>query len=332
MNATPSSKHSCAGTTSDLDYASLTNPGLVDWFSSKYDLVPEALYYESNKAVLEVILFADKRGRFVMPRHLPYVPMSIRRVGPAVDRSAVSGLLEQFAKTLKARKFGGALALPPIISDVRAFQWAGFLVEPQYTYTCKLPYDLDSADARLKKRIRNVSRKGLTYQELEHPQHIYPLLRDASDRKGYKLGITLDDLYSLRAGLGAAALRTSAVRGGDGEVLSAGIRLLTPGATALGWLQATTPRGLSLGAAQFMQKEVLEELASAGATTYDYIGANIPSVDASKKRWGMNLHAYYVIQHPSDRAIREVKTRAYTWLKAARIRTNRYSTRTVDSG
>jgi hypothetical protein len=286
-----------------LDYAVLWDPAFTSWIQRTYGLDAETLEIHESDAVLRVLLYRDKRGRVRHPPHIPYLAVSYD--APPEDRRdvttarwhAVAGAL---AEELLSRRVRGQIPLPPQVVDVRPFKWHGFACDQRYTYACRLPF-AETVARNTRKKVARARRQGL-FVRSGSPEEVYRCLTATSGRKGFSYDISVAALADLAELLGPDRALMSVVVGPSGEILSGGVRLLAPRATAIGWLQGTTPQGLRQHAGQLMQEEVLHAVTQLGAESYDYFGANIPAVARAKAQWGMPLVAYSVIEAPAPRA------------------------------
>jgi hypothetical protein len=72
--------------------------------------------------------------------------------------------------------------------------------------------------------------------------------------------------------------------------------LHAPGAHALAWIISTRTKHLPSGATQQLHWYITQDLADAGASGFDLVGAGAESIAAAKAGWGPRLVPYYYLQ------------------------------------
>jgi hypothetical protein len=96
----------------------------------------------------------------------------------------------------------------------------------------------------------------------------------------------------------------------SGQPASARVILSKRGARAVDFLAGTELAHLHSGATQLLTAFALEDLVQAGATGFDYAGANIPRVAHAKADWGGELTSFYAVRSPGIRSIVDATLRS----------------------
>lgn len=290
--------------------------GWLEFNRYKWNLEPHKLRLSvegREVPAVEVIVYLDRRERIVLPPLNPYLPLTF--YPSPTDKVyrlrrqwfAVSGLL---ADEFRKRQVLGAIALPPDILDVRAWQWRGFLVEPRYTFYLSLPLRLSDIDHMIRKQINKATKSGFQVQRSLKFEKVIECLLDTEQRQKFSYGLDLDALSRASGLLGEEKFRCYIAVAPSGEVASARIILKGPGSIALDWVAGTKRAFLNSGVTQYLIAFVLEDLAKAGVKTFDFAGANLPTVQAAKSSWGGELKVYYVLRSPGIRTLTSIGIRS----------------------
>lgn len=245
--------------------------------------------------------YLDRHGRVGKPKQGPgpYLPVVFQPTATQsrsrLDRQwlQVGG---QLAEDMRRRGLACSLALPPQIRDMRPWHWAGFRTDVLYTYCSALPYDEALMLPQVRRLIRKAVEQGFTCERVSRLEDVQTCLLATERRKRFAHRVAIEDLYMLQRALGDDAFRAYLCRSADGRAVSASIELLQPDGRAVGWLAGTQAEFLGTGAAQLLQLHVLQDLLAAGATEYDWGGANHPSVAAAKAQWGGTLVTFHRLQ------------------------------------
>lgn len=288
--------------------------GWLQFNEYKWKLKPSKLRFNiDNKEVpsVEAIVYLDRRGRIVMPPLNPYLPVSFY---PSQTNKvyrlrrqwlSVSGL---FADALQKRVYG-AVSFPPDIIDVREFQWRGFLIEPRYTFYLTLPLDLSNVDHMVRKQINKALSNGFQIQRSLCFEKVIECLADTERRQGFTYHLNINDLHEANRLIGEDNFRCYVAIAPNSEVASARIILKGSGSHAVDWVAGTKKEFLNSGITQYLISYALEDLVKDGITTFDFAGANLPTVQAAKSSWGGELKVYYVLRQPSIRALASISMR-----------------------
>jgi len=273
----------------------------MEWVETTWGLRPLRVTYSQPGRLLprlEGVLYLDKRGAVRNPPLNPYMPFTFyptntRKVDKLTGQwLTVSSLL---AEDLATRGLIGSISLPPGMIDGRSLQWKGFNVGIRYTFSVLLPVDSSSADSAVRKRIRKAVEAGYVAERSDDWRAIMICLEQTESAKSFTHRIDVKSLVRASELMGEDSFRGYVVRDSKGTAVSGGVRLHAPDSVAIDWVQGAVRERLPYGVNQLIYAYVLEDLASAGAASFDYGGANIPSVAAAKASWGFPLAPYLTI-------------------------------------
>ena len=188
-----------------------------------------------------------------------------------------------------------ALRMAAGLSDVRPWQWRGYIAVATYTFI--IPLDPRPAPSRMISRaLATAEAAGYTCVVGPPIDEAIACLRSTEKRQGFTYPIRDEELRAAAAALGPDHLRIYAAYDRDGEVASSRFVLHRPGAAAIDWLAGTRAEHLKAGAAPLLIRFVLDDVTAAGAARFDFGGANHPSIAASKAAWRGTLTPTYAVQ------------------------------------
>lgn len=261
---------------------------------------------DGNGATIEALYHLDRSGRIWRPPLSPgpYLPVTFDAPPGEPDARIEHQwlhLAQMLAEDMRERGLASRIALSPDIADIRPWQRQGFHVEVGYTYCVDLPYDRTHMRPEIRRVIAKSERAGFACVPTTDLADVYACLIETEQRKGFSSYLDVADLELLQHTLGKDALRAYACYSPDGEMAASAIELHKPGGRALGWLAGTKTAYLSSGVSQHLYAYIFDDLAAAGATSYDFGGANIFSIAAAKAQWGGRLVPYYRLESGSPR-------------------------------
>lgn len=283
-------------------------PGWVEFNRRKWGLEAQPVRFARNGPAPEItsVWYTDARGRLVMPPLNPYLPLAFTPTPtPSIARVERQwheiGAL--FSEALAERGVRHILSLPPEVRDPRLWQWRGLRVGVRYTYCVPLPYDAARMDKPMRGQIAKAVRNGYRVERSTDFEAAAHCLAGTESRKGFSHRVTAEDLALGHALLGDEHFRIYLARAQDGAPACVSIVLHTPGTRAIGWIGGTAAGFLAEGTHSLVDQFTLGDLHAAGATGYDFAGANIPGVANCKSQWGGDLTPYYSLETPSLRAL-----------------------------
>ncbi|WP_420457178.1 GNAT family N-acetyltransferase [Rubrivirga sp.] len=280
-----------------------SHPAAVAAYARAFDLPARILAVEDDGGewTAAVPVFEKRRGPFVAsalpplcPVHRPLLAEPLSEAATHERRSPLDDLLTR----LDAETDQATFALGD--DDLRPYAWAGWTATPRATYHLALDGDVEarfSSDVR-----RRLRRDAAAFEVVEDPALAATsvALMDASYlRHGTALGLDVGAMTRVAEALQAAGLaRTVAARRG-GEV-EAAVVVASDGRTASYWIAGSVPGS----AMTVVIRHVLHRLADEGVETFDFCGANTPSIAEFKRRFGSVLAPAPIARRVSHPALR----------------------------
>jgi hypothetical protein len=255
---------------------------------------------------VSVGLYRDQRGKRYAPPLTPYSSLILCSPDGVTDKKAHRhwlSLSEELASEFMTLRPKRPLSLPPGVSDVRGWQWAGFRAELRFTSVVSLPWQESVAERTVRARWRKAERAGFRCERTRDSRALLGCLRESEKRQGFDYGLNADTLELALQQLDDKVFRAYICRSSDGGVASARIILCGSGGTSLDWVAGTSTKYLDSGATQLLIRHVLESLGEEGYRSFDYGGANIRNVAAAKMNWGGELVPFAVLLPPDLRAV-----------------------------
>ena len=139
--------------------------GWLEFNRLKWGVEPLRVRYDMGEELpaISAVLYLDRRGRVVLPRLNPYLPVSFHPTPTEKryrrDRQWLD-VATAMAQDMRARGLRGAVDLPPEAADVRPWRWAGFQIGIVYTFHLDLPFDPGGADHALARQAAKARRAG----------------------------------------------------------------------------------------------------------------------------------------------------------------------------
>ncbi len=283
--------------------------GWLEFNRLKWGLQPlQMRFSEKGRAfpAVEAILYLDEKGHVRMPAMNPYLPVAFfptpATLSSRLERQwlSVSGLM---AEECRRRGLASSVSFPPQLTDVREWQWRGFIASVRYTFYLELPIDERQIDSSVRNKINKATRNGFICQRGASLPGVFSCLKETEERQRFSHSLSLGDLQLLYRLLGEETFRCYVCYAPNGEVASTRIILFRNGARAVDWVAGTKQMYLTSGATQYLTSFVLDDLSEAGAKGFDYAGANIRTVAAAKAAWGGQLVPSYVTEQPRLKGI-----------------------------
>jgi len=276
--------------------------GWLEFNREKWKLHPTSLKVSANGSQLpavEVKCLLNEKGQICTPPLTPYVPVFFHptptKAAHRVGRQWLE-VSELLVREMTHLGLSNYILLPPYISDIRAWQWAGYPVRVRYTLLLDFPYDSRNMDQCVRNRCRHASREGYTCRRTENMGEVVKCLEGTAGRQGLESQLSEADLDRARNLMGSESFRTYVCYSPDGTPVSTQVALFSVGTYALDWLAGTMSTHLYRGVAQLLTKYMLDDLDASGATGIDLVGANIPGVSIAKATWGARLVPFYRIE------------------------------------
>lgn len=211
--------------------------------------------------------------------------------------------LQALEKYLRRRFSFYQLSFLPGFTDIRAFQWAGASVVPQYTYIMDLEsFSEDNYTKSLREVLRAADRSGLSSGDCSVSE-LVSLNVLSYDRHGRKPPVAQDDLRHLLDALkDAGLLRIKCIKNASGKIIAA-MASLTMDKASYFFVSGTDARA-EKGASHLLYHEILRSEKEAGRSFVDFVGANTPTVNLFKSSFGPRLEVYFRVWRANNFAAR----------------------------
>ncbi len=245
------------------------------------------------------------------PPMMPYngILFSPNSGAPRREEKTHHDLLELIIPEIEKRGNYVSLYLSPEMGDTRPFQWRDWDVTPNYTYMNSL-LNLESGwnalNETARRKIRKAQYEGLTIAESVDVQTLLQLQEESYRRTGLTPAVPNDQYTELIMKLlPGGRVRFFAAEDPSGQVTSARA-IVVFGSKAYYWISGSRSIPQKENGSTYLLWEIFRRLAESGVETFDFIGANTPSVTLFKRAFGGSLTVYYHAEHYSSRTIRTI--------------------------
>ncbi len=209
------------------------------------------------------------------------------------------------------------LSLHPAVFDLRQFLWRNWQSLPQYTYINSLA-NLSEAWERLssstRRKINRAEEKQLVISEKTDPMQLLQFQEESYSRNHLKppLPFHLFKRYC-DVLLRKKFLRIFSISDKEGNVY--GERAVVVWKSfAYDWIAGTNPQYLDENANHLLAWEIFKKLSSEGAKTFDFLGANTPSIVEFKRSFGGELVTYFEVRYFSSAMMKALETLNRKWI------------------
>lgn len=253
------------------------------------------------------LIFRRKRGPYhegVVPPFTAFTPLLFRASPGEAAIHARSSAFEAILGALEARLDVARLHLPPTLPDVRPAQWRGWSAAPLYTYRLALAEE-PALTARWSGGARRTFRKARgryrVLADAPEASSVVELLAERYAERGRALPLPPDNLVPFIERMREEKLvRIFTATPTGGASPEAAVAILHDGHTAHYWVAGSRPGP----AMTVLLGEMLPRLHADGLTTFDFVGANTPSIAEFKRRFSPTLTPYFRLEKIRPRALR----------------------------
>ncbi|QCC56790.1 GNAT family N-acetyltransferase (plasmid) [Natronorubrum bangense] len=184
--------------------------------------------------------------------------------------------------------------------DMRPFTWAGYNVEPGYTYVVDLEGDEEallkrfSSDAR--NNVRNADEDAYVIEEgtNDDVERIVEQVAKRYENQGQAFQLSPTFARSVHEALPDGAIRPYVCRV-DGEFVG-GILVAESETTRYRWQGGVKPdTEIDLPINDLLDWHVMRDGLHSGIETYDLVGAGVPSINRYKAKFNPRLETHYEI-------------------------------------
>lgn len=278
--------------------------GWICFNSQKWGLEAEAVNLHSDGKELpavSAIFFFGRNGQLKHPPLNPYLSIDFQSTSTTANHRVEFqwlSICERLGSEMLRRGLTTIIPLPPVVVDVRPWQYLHFDVGVKYTYFIDFPYHLSGADQSVRRNVSVAEKLGYRCVRTTDMAHVEECLRGTAERQKFPLQLSRDDLRLAQRLIGEENFRAYVAYAPNGEPASAKILLHRAGGRALAWLAGTKANQLQSGVNQILNWHVLQELEQIGAAGIDMVGANLATVAVAKAKWGGKLVPYFTL-HPT---------------------------------
>lgn len=278
-------------------------PGWLEFSQWRTRCVPRVISSATEASSARMVLYLDKRGRVVLPRGNPYLPIRVSANGRRLDQQIRAGhrAVEPLVEEVRSRGSANQLYLSPDADDVRPWLWRGFFVSVRYTLVVDFPFDPARLGAKTRRRHQTALKRGYSAQRVDDVKLVRSCLEETENRQGFAYGLRTPELSEARRLMGDDAFRMYVSFDARGRPASTAIMLHAPGSLAIGWALGTRADALPDGATYVSVMAAIDDLTVAGASGLDFCGANIASVSEFKSQFSTRLVPNFGIRTYSPR-------------------------------
>ncbi len=194
------------------------------------------------------------------------------------------------------------LLLPPRVTDMRPLQWAGWTVEPRYTYRVDPAVAADPATWSDNPR-RTLQQRRTEFRIEEGTRFagdVAALCAGAYERHRRPGPMSPDAMATLVARLADSERVRVFAALDDADRVRAGVALVGGSPVSYYWMAGSEPGP----AMTVLLASVFEQLAAARVDVLDFVGANTSSIAEFKRRFGPDLVRYHLARKTPNRALR----------------------------
>lgn len=257
-----------------------------------------------------LLLFYRRRGPFteaLVPPFTAYTSLLLSSLPSEADSTQKSTPLLELLTSTHSLAYS-ALHVPPALSDSRPFRWAGWQITPFYTYHLALNNQAALLN-RWSSSQRRLYRKHATDYAVEERTDagstIASLCYASYTRQQRSFPLRESQLHHLIQLTHAAGLaRMFTARHKASGVCEGGLALLVDDQTAYYWIVGSQPGP----AMTILLGTVLPLLYHDGLQSFDFLGANTPSIAEFKRRFGPTLVPYYRLERYGSKMYRMLHT------------------------
>jgi len=291
------------------NYDVLFNEGWILFNEIKWKLTHKKIEINGptvEHPCLHSIVFLNKNHSIVRPPVNPYLPLWFKTTptnNKVHQQAQWLSTSKTFIKEFASHDFTDTIFLPPFVTDIRPWQWAGLRTSVRYTYIIDFPYSLKQTESEVRRKINKAHKNGYRCERTTNMQHVLECIVATELRQGFKHQLTLGDLILAQELIGEEQLRSYVAYAPNGEPVSAQVVLHSPNGYGYGWVCGNKKDHLTNGVNPYLMCYAMEDLSANGSKGLDLCGANIPNVAQNKMGWGADIRPYYTIDNYSMKTV-----------------------------
>lgn len=216
------------------------------------------------------------------------------------NTSRAHAILESLCDYLVERYPYVNLCLAPQLEDIRPLQQAGFRISPRFTYYLNLRLSAEEHwqrfDGSVRRQIKKAERQEWEISSRLPLEIAYELFAGNFIRRGEACPVSRDLFVAAVEHRGVALLRE--IRAvWDGNRLAGFVVLLGFARTLYYAIAAHDPEYLPQGVSSLLVWEILKSHSGVEWDTFDFVGANIPSIARFKENFNPRLQLYFQVEY-----------------------------------
>lgn len=243
------------------------------------------------------LVFWHKRGPYrqvALPPFTPFTPLVLRETPIEATIHARRTALDMLLPAL-AQRFDVLRFFMPNLPDIRTARWHGWKARPFYTYLIPLegiPNLLQNWSGSHRRTFKK-NRQAYTFEETHDAAALVRLCSQSYARHNRPLPAEGGRLIRLVKRLQATSFcRLFVVYPLGKDMPEAGVAVLHDGKTACYWLAGSEPGP----AMTVLLGHLLPLLRDEGLRSFDFVGANTPSIAEFKRKFGAVLSPYWMLE------------------------------------
>jgi hypothetical protein len=261
-------------------------------FNSKIQI---AGCFENRKLIGGINLFITKRWGLKMISVPPVTPYN----SLILKEKNYTGVLSEISNFLQKRYDVIKINLSPALKGIRSFQWLGFNCQPRYTYLHNLTKHQEQTlprDSSLRNKIRKAKRNQIKIKAKNDFSLFWSLYEKTFKRQKFLPPFSKNDfLYLTREYEKSGLIKMFVARNKRKKAIAARIEVEDK-PFVCDWIAGADPELLGSGGNQLLMWEILNYYSKNGYQTFDFCGADIPSVAKYKASFGGKLIQYFNIE------------------------------------
>ncbi|MGB9691205.1 MAG: GNAT family N-acetyltransferase [Candidatus Sumerlaeaceae bacterium] len=192
------------------------------------------------------------------------------------------------------------LVLAPHLEDIRPLQQAGFNISPRFTYYLNMRLSAEEHwrrfDGSARRQIKKAERQQWELSSRLPLDLAYELFAGNFARRGESCPVSYELFIAAAEHRGPDRLR-EVFAVWHGERLAGFVVVLGYNRTLYYALAAHDAEYLSHGVSSFLVWEIIKRYSGVEWFTFDFVGANIPSIARFKENFNPRLQLYFQVEH-----------------------------------
>ncbi len=201
------------------------------------------------------------------------------------------------ARFLKSKFSYSVITNHARMTDIRGLRWEGWRTHVLYSFLVDLSsLALENMGKSVRRQIRHAERTGVVIVDDADPDLVFRLLCKTGERQGFEPDASWAALGAMRERVGSALRLKVATLGEGGEPAAALVTVLDePRSTVYALLAGFDPEYAQYHAAALTHWREMQVMRERGFSTYDFMGADVPSNVRFKASFGGEVTPYFQV-------------------------------------